>query len=147
MSVDFQPPPTDPAEAARAVKAPAILMIVGGAFGVLGAVSSVFLNKLMLEWMRESYAEQKQPMPEMFEVLYGPLGLAWNVIAGLLSVVALAGAIRMLSLRSWGLAMAASICAILSCACCVIGPAAGIWGIIVLSRPEVKAAFAASATR
>ena len=145
MSVDFQPPPADPAEAARAVKVPAILMIVGAVLGMLGAIASILVNRWILEKTRADFERQQQPMPEFIEVFYGPVGTAMNVGAGLLSVVALVGAIRMLSLRSWGLAIAASICAILSFSCCVLGPAAGIWALVVLCRPEVKAAFASTA--
>jgi hypothetical protein len=63
------------------------------------------------------------------------LGFTWG---GLVTV----GAVRMKKLESIGLAMTACIVAMLPCnGCCVLGLPFGIWGLVVLNRPEVKAAF------
>jgi LSD1 subclass zinc finger protein len=63
------------------------------------------------------------------------LGFAWG---GLVT----AGAVRMKKLSGFGLAMTACIVAMLPCnGCCVLGLPFGIWGLVVLNRPEVKAAF------
>ena len=70
-----------------------------------------------------------------------------NIIQLTLALVSntaiLIGAIKMKNLRSYPWAMAASILSILSgCGCCCpIGPAGGIWAIVVLTKPGVKAAF------
>lgn len=60
-----------------------------------------------------------------------------------LGVVMAFGAIRMLSLRSHGLAMVSCILAMVPCLspCCVLGLPVGIWAAVVLNRAEVKAAF------
>jgi hypothetical protein len=73
----------------------------------------------------------------------GPLGTAANLVSVLLDAFILVGAVRMLSLRSWGWCMTAAILAIIPCTapCCCLGMAAGIWSVVVLTRPEVKAAF------
>jgi hypothetical protein len=55
------------------------------------------------------------------------------------------GAWRMRHLRSYGLAMTASILAMIPCfsdCCCLIGLPVGIWSLIVLLDKDVKAAFA-----
>jgi len=51
----------------------------------------------------------------------------------------------MKELRNWTLAMVASILAMVPCigACCLIGIPIGIWSLVVLMKPEVKAAFTA----
>tara|TARA_B100001971_G_C18121306_1_gene499573 strand:- start:217 stop:837 length:621 start_codon:yes stop_codon:yes gene_type:complete len=70
-----------------------------------------------------------------------------NIIQYTLALISntaiLIGAIKMKNMRSYSWAMAASILCILSgCGCCCpLGPGAGIWAIVVLSKPEVKAAF------
>jgi hypothetical protein len=53
------------------------------------------------------------------------------------------GGIQMLRLRSYGLALASGILGVIPCAspCCVLGIPFGTWALIVLMRPEVKAAF------
>ena len=72
---------------------------------------------------------------------------AGNIIQLTLALVSntaiLIGAIKMKNLRSYSWAMAASILSILSgCGCCCpIGPAGGVWAIVVLTKPGVKAAF------
>jgi len=68
-------------------------------------------------------------------------GLA--VIGLLMSVLVLIGALKMKRLENYGLAMAASIVAMLPCIspCCIIGLPIGIWALVVLSKPEVKSAF------
>jgi hypothetical protein len=54
----------------------------------------------------------------------------------------LAGALKMRKLESYGLAMTASILAMLPCSgCCLLGLPFGIWALVVLSDPYVKSAF------
>jgi hypothetical protein len=49
----------------------------------------------------------------------------------------------MKNLQSYGLAMTASIVAMIPCIspCCILGLPFGIWALVILNRPEVKAAF------
>ena len=52
------------------------------------------------------------------------------------------GAVKMLQGRSWGLAMAASVIAMLPVdCCCCLGLPIGIWGLVALTRADVKQAF------
>ena len=50
---------------------------------------------------------------------------------------------QMKALENYPLALTASILAIIPCLspCCLVGLPIGIWAIVVLSKPEVKAAF------
>ena len=61
----------------------------------------------------------------------------------LISVVILLGALKMQSLKSYSLAIIASILAMLPCAtpCCLIGLPFGIWALVVLNKPGVKSHF------
>ena len=57
------------------------------------------------------------------------------------------GANEMKNLRNYNLAMAASVVAMLPCGyCCCVGLAVGIWSLVVLMKPEVKAAFSTGST-
>lgn len=56
--------------------------------------------------------------------------------------VMLYGANRMKQLKNYKLAIATSILAMLPCsACCVLGLPVGIWSLVVLCNPDVRAAF------
>ena len=58
------------------------------------------------------------------------------------------GGLKMKQLESWGLALTASILAIIPCnMCCMFSIAIGIWSLIVLNDPSVKAAFRSEAAR
>ena len=58
-------------------------------------------------------------------------------------LIQLIGSIALFRVRGYTLAMAAMICALLPCDvyCCIFCLPIGIWGLIVLNKPEVKAAF------
>lgn len=59
-----------------------------------------------------------------------------------LAAIVLCGALKMRRLEAYGLAIAASILAMLPCHLGFpVGLPVGIWALIVLSKPEVKAAF------
>lgn len=68
-----------------------------------------------------------------------------TVIIFLTSLLLIAGGIRMLQLRSFGLCVLASIIAATPCVspmgCCCMGNIAGIWALVVLLAPDVRTAF------
>jgi predicted Ser/Thr protein kinase len=68
-------------------------------------------------------------------------------LVGLLPGVAMiVGAVKMMRLRSYPWAITASVLALLPCTPAgLLGLIMGVWSLVVLSRPEVKAAFAALA--
>jgi hypothetical protein len=73
----------------------------------------------------------------------GLIGLALQFTLGGLTIY---GATKMRKLQSYGLALTACILAIIPCqagSCCIVGIVFGIWGIVVLNDPDVKACFMA----
>jgi len=73
----------------------------------------------------------------------GTMGIILNLVGVGIGVVILLGALKMKKLESHGFAMAASILALVPCVspCCLVGLPIGIWSLVVLAKPEVKAAF------
>ena len=74
----------------------------------------------------------------------GPLMIGSCVIELALSGLILWGALRMLSLRSYALAVTASVIAVIPCVtpCCgLVTLPFGIWALVVLNRPGVKDHF------
>ena len=82
-------------------------------------------------------------MPAWANVFSGTVGLISNIVALGVSVLILIGALKMKKLESYGLAMTASILAMLPFVspCCILGLPFGIWAIVALGKPEVKSAF------
>jgi hypothetical protein len=140
--------PEEPYEARRAragsaVVPPAICLLVTGILGFLGAAlqfAMTALNPESLENAQRMLAQlglPQQQAPPLSTLL---------VIQGLfvgLGLLVTVGAIQMLRRRTYGLAMASSILAMLNITncCCLLGIPFGIWALVVLARPEVKAAF------
>jgi hypothetical protein len=137
---------------------PAIMLILGGIFGILaGALAIIFFVVSLdsfIDFMKKqrdnAQGDQKEQIDRSIKQLeenkdqtkatYGALGAA-GIVLGLLITV---GGISMKGAKSYGLAMTASVLGlipILNC-CCVITMPAGLWGILTLMNPDVKAAFA-----
>ncbi|MGD0525566.1 MAG: hypothetical protein ABSE49_10500 [Polyangiaceae bacterium] len=81
--------------------------------------------------------------PEMQEWVR-PFTIAVCIFAALANVFNVFAAIQMLRVRMWGLALAGCIVAaipITSSACCLLTLPFSIWAIVVLVKPEIRAAF------
>jgi hypothetical protein len=80
-----------------------------------------------------------------FSVFFGNriVGIGGGAVSLIISVLILAGAIKMKRLESHGLAMATAIIAVIPCfsPCCLLGLPFGIWALTVLNDAHVKAAF------
>jgi hypothetical protein len=87
-------------------------------------------------------ATSQMSNPAIANMFSGSVGIISNILVFLLGGLILYGGVNMKKLENYGMAMAASIVAMLPCsACCVIGLPIGIWAVVVLSKPEVKSAF------
>ena len=137
-------PPSDPALARSKVQAPAILLIVMGALGLIASIWGLIGHSA------DSYAPLINN-PELPEgVRNFASGMAangrWTSLPGLvISGLMLFGALKMKELRAYPLALTAAIIALIPClgvnGCCCIGMPVGAWALYVLTRPEVKGAF------
>ena len=126
------------------VKGPAIALIVtaslGLAYYLLSGVVTLVTGGAMFH--RELPSNIPPEVRSFVESMQGPLAGIINLVIAALNAFVLVGAIKMLRLRAYGLAMAACIVAMLPCqCCCILGLPFGIWGLVVLSKPDVKKAF------
>jgi hypothetical protein len=82
-------------------------------------------------------------MPQAEPPLWYRLGLLPALLLGIiLGAFIILGAVQMLRLRSHGLATTAAVLALLPCGpAWLVGLPVGLWALLVLSTPEVKAAF------
>jgi hypothetical protein len=150
----FTPPATEfsgPGESIQAserVRSPAMGMMIGGILSVLYALLDLMFSVLFLLGLFQMgpppanlppfWQQFVQPNPR--QVMIGAISdgvrLVW-------CMVIIYGALKMSRLQSYGLAMTSSILSLIPClaCCCFLSIPFGIWSLVVLSRPEVRANF------
>ncbi|MFP2897025.1 hypothetical protein [Corallococcus sp. 4LFB] len=149
-------PDADPtrARAAQALKVPALLMMGMGGLWVLYSLFGLYrtLSPAGLEQLHATIDKALEVYPPELRVqaravvgpFLSPTFLFFSALPGLcLNGLVVFGAWKMKNLQLHGLAMAVAIICCIPCC----GPAwglgliPGIWSLVVLNRPEVKAAF------
>jgi hypothetical protein len=142
-SMSSAPMPTASREMAlSAVKGPAIALIIVASMGIAYYLF-VAIYSLALGGAPIHLPPNTSPQLEAFlRGSRGPLaGVFQLFFAGIYGFI-LFGALRMLKLQGHTLAIIACIVAMLPCGCCCIfGLPFGIWGLVVLNKPEVKSQF------
>jgi predicted Zn finger-like uncharacterized protein len=129
------------AAAASALMGPAISLLIFGVLAILGGFLGGAIYGLVLPNAPQMNNPQFGGPPPPPAALYitGVLSMVGGCIWGGLVI---AGAISMLRLRLYPLAMTGSIVAMMPCSgCCLVGLPLGIWALIILNREEVRAAF------
>jgi len=136
------------ADAARnSLNVPSILLILGGVLGVLYGIMQLFARSTGMALMK-MIPNADPAMRDQLEHQLSAGSQLGNVIGGMLfiglSAFAIFGALKMRNLQGYGLAMAAAIVSIIPCTgCCCVNIPVGIWALVVLMKPEVKASFTA----
>lgn len=136
----FNPPPSGNAAALDAVNVPSILLIVMGALGVLFGLYGVVSGGALPP---ELFDDPKiAPYRDMLTQGMGASRVL-NFVAIALDGVMIFGALQLRQLKGYGLATAAAIIAMLPCAgcCCLFGLPVGIWTLVTINKPEIKASF------
>jgi hypothetical protein len=130
--------------ALQAVKVPAILLIIVASIGIalflLGSVGNFTgLNTAFQHNQTSNIPPETLARMQRFQ---GPVGGMLDLFLAAVNGFVLFGAVKMMRLQSRGLAMAACIVAMIppNC-CCILGLPFGIWGLVVINKPEVKSHF------
>lgn len=140
------PPPVDRAAVAAKVKPPAIALIVLGALTIVSAGINLAMGPEGMRPMLEQVL--KMQGEELDRALQS--ARAGGIVMGILllggAVLTLIAGIKMAKLQSWGLAVAGASVALVNCPnfCCCLGLPIGIWALLVLMKPDVKAAMGAA---
>ncbi len=155
--IPAEPSPDAIKAAGDSVKSPAICLIVVGVLSLMNLICVAVSYFLFFQASIDQARAQLNagPNPEQmawardfldwYEKVLGvglPIQMPLILIAGILILF---GAVKMLKLKSIGWARTAAILAMIPMisGCCVLGLVFGIWSLILLAKPEVKAAFAA----
>jgi hypothetical protein len=131
------PPPMGVADPRGAVQGPGIAMIVLGVLVLFGQAAYLVMQLLGTGLSAVGGGD-------VAGVFSGVVGMVFTALWMVLSGILIFGGIKMKNLQSYGLAMAAAVIAMLPCTigwCCLFGLPIGIWALVVLMKPEVKAAF------
>ena len=130
--------------ALAAVKWPAIALIVTASLGI---AYYLFNTVFILAGSGAAFQHELPPdapawMKGFIEGSRGPLAGVISLVITAVNGFVLFGAIKMLRLQNYGMAMAAAIVAMVPCqCCCLLGLPFGIWALVVLNKPEVKSQF------
>jgi hypothetical protein len=123
------------------LRQPAMVLIL---VGVVNLVSGL----LLILGTLANLAKPARPMPEDPARLLGyqtwiVTSSIGAVISILVSPLIIYGGMQMLAARKYSLAKLAAILSLIPCTsvCCVLGIPAGIWALVTLNKPEVKATF------
>ncbi len=141
------PASTSPIEQAqRQVKGPATALLVAGLISVLTT------PMVVLMWNTEVVPQsgvERQAVQTGAELVLPIVAFLAELLGSIaLSTLMIVAAVKMKRLEAYGLAIAASILAIiLLTPLCLIGLPIGIWALVVLSGREVRAAFAQNRKR
>ncbi len=159
MPPDRDPYATGPGAVSNRVTPPAVALLVVAALNlvlslilvVVGIGYSQMPADKLEEMMERQNPAQFQNMKQngitvdtiLKIYIYG--GLGGGAVGLFVSLLTALGAIRMMMLRSYGLAVFVSVLAAIPCispsSCCGIGEVIGIWSLVVLFSPDVRAAF------
>ncbi|HWH68011.1 MAG TPA: DUF4339 domain-containing protein [Candidatus Sulfotelmatobacter sp.] len=133
------PLPSTSGVAEAEVNGPATGLIITAILGFVLQVISLIFSLVGTSLL----GSRQMPNDAWVHMFSGTIGVASNLVGILVSGLILFGGIKMRKLESYGLAMTASIIAMIPCIspCCLVGLPIGIWAIVVLNKPEVKNAF------
>jgi len=159
MTTAAFPPPvsTDPADAtsaAQRVRIPAVIQIVlwslsalSSVYSLVSAMSGVNTEQIMTTIRKATEnnpdAAQMMQVTEQVIDIYSTYALPTAVVSAVVVLIGLIGSIRMLQMKTYGLAMVAAILTLIPCVgpCCCLGLPIGIWSLVVLSNAHVRQQF------
>ncbi len=131
------------------LKVPAILLLITSSISLLNSLWGLIMSSSSIQQMQDLLARsgQSDQFGPLIDSLSGPAAGIFMVVFNLfflgLYVLCLLGGLKMMNVRSYGLVMTACIISSIPCfgSTCCLGMIPGIWGLVLLTKPEVKAAF------
>ena len=146
--------------AKQQVNTPAFCLLIYGILSVplacFGALSTLSGNaqidvvlkqqqqQMQQKGGRKLSPEEEKRMKELTEIVM-KVAAGLSLVQIIPSVIIVVGAIQMMRLRSYALAMTSAILvmipALTPCSCCLVGVPFGIFAILTLNKPGVAAAF------
>jgi hypothetical protein len=133
------------------VRLPAICLIMVGVLNIVGGLFWAFIGVSgFLEFNKQAEVEiaQKFNLPQnepQTDRIVNISYICLSAISIFTATFTILGGIRMVSLKSYKLAILGSVLAAIPCVsalgCCGIGEGVAIWSLVVLVRPDVRSGF------
>ena len=122
------------------ISGPSIGLIITGA---IGAIFSLFALIALGIGMSFGSLWGIRNIDRYEDFFGGAIGMGSSFLGLIVAIFIIYAALKMKELKQWNLAVVASVLAMIPCIspCCIIGLPIGIWALVVLMRPDVKAAF------
>lgn len=125
---------------------PAILMMVLASLTILSSLYSLAMGGQQAEQLDKLFNDPNigRSLKDLRPFLEMASNRWLNLIPLLLSGLVMFGALQMRQVKAYGLSLTAAIITafpMCTTCCCLFGMPIGIWAIVVLMKPEVKAAF------
>lgn len=133
--------------ATQAVQGPATGLLITGIICALLGLAGIAMSFVGMSAPQPDLSElpeDMRPMIEMLQQFQNPaFAIATNLIGLLVSALIIFASQKLRRLESFPLVVTATILAIIPCLspCCCIGLPIGIWVLVVIMKPDVKAAF------
>ena len=135
-SIDFTSSSTNGSK----VKGPAISLIVVASICLLCLVVALVFDVILLSTGLIDQLRDNGPVSRESAVY---IRMIWSLVMVAANSLIIFGAVQMLRLKSWPMAMTACVVAVVPCIgpCFILGAPFGIWGPVVLNQPDVRRAF------
>lgn len=120
---------------------PAIGLIIVGALNALSGLVLILGRLVSVVKGRDPViTDEDRRLGYMFAIIFFPIVSLISIVA---SPIIIFGGVQMLRARRYSIALWAAILALipLTSVCCIPGIPIGIWALIVLRHPEVRAGF------
>ena len=130
------------AKALSQVSGPAIALLITAILGIALNALGLAVHLMGRAFVPPLYGMNPDVM-RMVQMFNGPMGAVVRIFPLAIGILVLVGALKMQKLASHGLATTAAILAMIPCLspCCLLGLPFGIWALVVLNKPEVRAQF------
>jgi hypothetical protein len=123
------------------VTIPAVGLVVAGVMKLFSALTViVLLGNPHFNWLESLLQHAGSPLPPFFPFSNPLFGWSVGLFKAIPALLMIYGGVQMVQLRSYAWSIAAGILGIVCCS--LLGLPMGIWALIVLTRPNVREAFA-----
>lgn len=128
------------------VKGPAIAMLVTAALAIVLQIGGLLYSLAVGNAPPQVPPDADPQVAKIMEAVQqfsGPVGMVMGLVSIVIAVVIVVGALKMMKLESYGLAMTSAILSLLpcNCPCCLLSMPFGIWAIMALNDTGVKTSF------
>jgi hypothetical protein len=151
MNPTGQPFGAQPAPRNEHVNLAAILMMVAAALALAYSLFSLVSSTAsgdqgwLLALVKDEALREKMRDAMANKASSRMLGMVWGLLMVAVNSLIIFGGLKMKNFQSYNLAMAAAVLSTIPCCfngcCCITSMPAGIFALVLLMKPEIKASF------